>query len=262
MPPPRRTPQPNPSVATEAPSPVVPDAPPLVPSVPPTTEAQFSWIPLADVRKWDKNPRKNDAAIPKVAASIRRFGVVSAPVVWTSKGRLVAGHTRVAAMELILSTDPDFVPMGAPPGTRPGLVPIRFHEFASEKEATAYAIADNRLGELAQWDTEKLPELLGTLDATLSTLTGFSVDLPVLDLPPAVAPAAGEGAPPAASPESDPPKTPRDRTASVIHYDLIFDTGAQQDEWVALLKHVRGYPGDTHAARILAFATAARTSGL
>lgn len=179
MPPPRRAPKPaTPPTELQHQS-VQEGQPPAPPSLPPPTEAQFSWVPLADVKKWDKNPRDNRAAIPKVAASIRRFGVVSAPVVWTSQGRLVAGHTRVAAMELILSTDPEFVPVGAPAGTRPGLVPIRFHEFASEAEATAYAIADNRLGELAQWDTEKLPELLGGLDATLVTLTGFSV--PALD---------------------------------------------------------------------------------
>lgn len=254
MPPSRRAPKPAP-----APTETSPTAAP--PSLPPGPEAQFSWIPLADVRKWDKNPRDNRAAIPKVAASIRRFGVVSAPVVWTSQGRLVAGHTRIAAMELILETDPTFVPVGAPPGTRPGLVPIRFHEFASDEEATAYAIADNRLGELAQWDTEKLPELLGGLDATLAGLTGFTVDLPVLDLPP----------PPGAPPEDTGPKPesgttsnrpPRDPHAVVIHYDLIFEDEAQQKEWGEVLKHARSFPGDTHAARLLAFVRAARAAGV
>lgn len=214
MPPPRRAPKPaTPPTELQHQS-VQEGQPPAPPSLPPATEAQFSWVPLADVKKWDKNPRDNRAAIPKVAASIRRFGVVSAPVVWTSQGRLVAGHTRVAAMELILSTDPEFVPVGAPAGTRPGLVPIRFHEFASEAEATAYAIADNRLGELAQWDSEKLPELLGGLDATLAGLTGFSVVLPVLDL--SAAPAKPTGSP-EASPVGELVPPPLGTIGATVH---------------------------------------------
>lgn len=141
-------------------------------------DSNARWVPLAEVHRWAKNPRINKDAIPKVAESIRRFGFVSPVIVWPAESRVVAGHTRVAALESILAIDPGFVPSGAPAGVLPGMVPVRFHAFASEAEATSYAIADNRLNELARWDTDLLPELLGGLDKDLAALTGFVVELP------------------------------------------------------------------------------------
>lgn len=222
-------------------------------------DSNARWVPLSEVHRWAKNPRINKDAIPKVAQSIQRFGFVSPVIVWPAESRVVAGHTRTAALESLLAADPGFIPPGAPPGVLPGMVPVRFHAFASEAEATAYAIADNRLNELAQWDTALLPELLGSLDATLAGLTGFSVDLPVLDLSVTPGTPAVTAAP---APETPPARPPRDPYAVVIHYDLIFEDEAQQGEWGEVLKHVRAFPGDTHAARLLAFARAARAAGV
>jgi hypothetical protein len=87
--------------------------------------------------------------------------------------RLVAGHTRIAALESILAKEPAFVPRDAP-GV--GLVPVRFHEFTDESEAAAYALADNRLSELADWDEVKLGAILAELqqlDESLLAETGF-----------------------------------------------------------------------------------------
>jgi len=124
------------------------------------TQIAAEWAPIERVKLWERNPRRNDPVIPKVARSIRRYGFVAPLVVWTSRDRLVAGHTRYKAMELLLREDPSFVPRGAP---SPGLVPIRFHEFVSEAEANAYAIADNRLGEEAEWDDTALADELAIL---------------------------------------------------------------------------------------------------
>ena len=132
------------------------------------------WVPFHDLAKWDKNPRKNKKAVPAVARSIRTYGFVAPVVVWQSKGRLVAGHTRIAALEQLLVEDPGFVPRDAP-GV--GLVPVRFHEFTDESEAAAYAIADNRLTELADWDDELLGQVLAELrltDEQMLAETGFS----------------------------------------------------------------------------------------
>lgn len=131
------------------------------------------WVALSELRVWDKNPRKNEAAIPKVAASIRRFGFVAPVVVWADEGRLVAGHTRSAALESILRDEPGFVPPGAPEGTTPGFVPVVFHPFASEADANAYAIADNRLNELAEWDRDALDDVLRGLDPVTVDVVGF-----------------------------------------------------------------------------------------
>jgi ParB-like chromosome segregation protein Spo0J len=131
------------------------------------------WTPIAELSKWDRNPRKNTEAIPLVARSIRQFGFVAPVVVWRSRGRIVAGHTRTAALETILAKEPKFVPRDAP-GV--GLVPVRFHEFTDESEAAAYAIADNRLSEIAEWDEVQLGQIFAEmkqLDDALLAETGF-----------------------------------------------------------------------------------------
>lgn len=146
----------------------------------PTTAADTNdiakWVPESELELWDANPRDNDAAVPKVADSIRRYGFVAPVVVWTSRRQLVAGHTRLKALRAILAADATFVAKGAP---GPGMVPVRFHEFESEAEASAYAIADNRLGYEADWDYEKLVPLLESIktdDAALLSVTGFHDD--------------------------------------------------------------------------------------
>jgi site-specific DNA-methyltransferase (adenine-specific) len=134
------------------------------------------WAPLSMLRKWAKNPRKNNEAVPCVARSIRKYGFVAPVVVWQSRNRLVAGHTRIIALESILQREPAFVPRDAP---GPGLVPVRFHEFTDEAEANAYAIADNKLAEAANWDEQLLGTVLEeirTFDQRLLADTGFVED--------------------------------------------------------------------------------------
>jgi DNA modification methylase len=93
------------------------------------------------------NPRKNDPAVPHVAASIRRFGFRQ-PIVAKPSGEVLAGNTRLkAALSL-------------------GLVEVPVAWFdGSDLDATAYAIADNRTAEFAEWDDQSLAALLETLRA-------------------------------------------------------------------------------------------------
>lgn len=131
------------------------------------------WLPWEVALAWDDNPRDNGEAIEKVAASIERFGFVAPICLWTSRKRMVAGHTRLGGFQLLLSRDPSFVPIGAPGA---GLVPVRFHEFQSELEADAYALADNKLGELARWNDEKLGRVVARIhrdDAAALTVAGY-----------------------------------------------------------------------------------------
>jgi ParB-like chromosome segregation protein Spo0J len=133
----------------------------------------MKWVHIDKLNVWDRNPRRNDGRpVADVAASIRRFGFVSPVVVWTSMGRVVAGHTRIKAIRAILKEDPSFVVQetdsetgdrrDAAPG--PGFVPVRHHEFSGETQANAYALADNRLGELSEWDDDALTSLLKDLE--------------------------------------------------------------------------------------------------
>lgn len=137
-------------------------------------DQHFQWLALDVIRPWDRNPRKNDPAVPRVASSIRRFGFIAPVVVWASAERLVAGHTRLKALRRLLAEDPGFLPRGAPAS---GLVPVRFAEFTSEAEADAYALADNRLNEIATWDSSALGVILAELQKTDTALVadiGFS----------------------------------------------------------------------------------------
>jgi DNA modification methylase len=139
-----------------------------------STAKDFDWLPLAAVRPWQKNPRKNKRACAPVAASIKQWGFVAPVVVWLGGDRMVAGHTRIMALQSLLAKDPGFVPPGAPGS---GLVPVRFQDFKSEAEADAYALADNRLAEIAEWDEGALPGILRGIqeaDASLLALTGWT----------------------------------------------------------------------------------------
>lgn len=53
-------------------------------------------IKLKDIKPYEKNPRKNDDAVPYVAESIKQFGF-KVPIVIDKNNVIVAGHTRYKA---------------------------------------------------------------------------------------------------------------------------------------------------------------------
>ena len=111
-------------------------------------QAAAEWVAVDALSAWKDNPRDNEAAIDRVAASIKRFGF-GAPIVARRQGlEVIAGHTRLAA------------------AIRLGLeqVPVRLLDL-SETEAHALALADNKLSELAEWDDAKLNAVLRELSA-------------------------------------------------------------------------------------------------
>tara|TARA_Y100000593_G_C4323788_1_gene345518 strand:+ start:4896 stop:6206 length:1311 start_codon:yes stop_codon:yes gene_type:complete len=116
-------------------------------------------VGLDEVREWEKNPRINEEAVEKVAASIKRFGF-GAPVVARKEcGTLIAGHTRLKAARLL------------------GLerIPCRYLDI-SMKEAEALALADNKLGEIAVWEDNMLAALLADLSEEEAVSLGFNED--------------------------------------------------------------------------------------
>lgn len=132
-----------------------------------------SWVHADSLRPWDRNPRRNDPAVPRVAESIRRWGFVSPIVVWRAADRMVAGHTRLRAMQQLLAADPAFTAKGAP---GPGMVRVVFHDFETEHDADLYALADNRLQELASWDDDLLREALQDATAEDRLVAGWNAD--------------------------------------------------------------------------------------
>lgn len=122
--------------------------------------AAAHWVDVATLREWAQNPRKNDKAVAEVAKSIRRFGW-GAPIVANKRdGEIIAGHTRYqAALRLKLTK-----------------VPVRWVDL-DPADAHALALADNRIGEVATWDDDRLRDVLRDLRAADDSLLadlGFS----------------------------------------------------------------------------------------
>jgi|TARA_Y100000289_G_scaffold48124_1_gene48540 site-specific DNA-methyltransferase (adenine-specific) len=120
--------------------------------------AAAEWVGIEELIEWDLNPRLNNHAVENVAVSIQKFGFASPIIAQLKTKRIIAGHTRFkAAKKLNL----DFVP-------------VRFMDL-TDKEADALAIADNKIGELSQWDEKQLKELISDLqeDFDMNDL-GFS----------------------------------------------------------------------------------------
>lgn len=107
---------------------------------------ELKWEPIKSIRPYEKNPRRNDEAVDAVAASIREFGWQQ-PIVVDKDGVIIAGHTRYkAAKKLKCDT-----------------VPVVVADDLTEDQVKAYRLADNKTGELAEWDTALLGEELAEL---------------------------------------------------------------------------------------------------
>lgn len=117
------------------------------------------FVPVDQLVPWAGNPRRNDDAVDRIAEGIKRFGFASPIVARKANNEIIGGHTRwKAAMKLGLKK-----------------VPVRFLDL-SEEEAHALAIADNKLGELAEWDDQKLREVLDELSSETLSSTGYAPD--------------------------------------------------------------------------------------
>lgn len=117
--------------------------------------------PAGRPKPYPGNPRQNDAAVAKVAASIQEFGF-RVPIVVDGRGVIICGHTRLKAAEKL------------------GLlkVPVHVAKELSRAQVKALRIADNKLHELSSWDMQLLPIELAALKAAdfdLSSL-GFKDD--------------------------------------------------------------------------------------
>jgi site-specific DNA-methyltransferase (adenine-specific) len=106
-----------------------------------------SWMPTKDLVEWPDNPRVNDHAVDRVAKSIKDFGFASPIVVRSSNRMIIAGHTRYKAAKKL---ELDFVS-------------VRFMDL-TEEEARLLALADNKLGELADWHEGSLRQILDDID--------------------------------------------------------------------------------------------------
>jgi len=106
----------------------------------------------------------SEEQVTKIASSIREFGFVN-PILIDKDFNVIAGHGRLMAAKKLDMEN----------------VPCLFIEGLSEAQRKAYILADNRLGELAEWDMELVVselEQLKDMDFDFE-LTGF--ELPSFD---------------------------------------------------------------------------------
>lgn len=104
--------------------------------------------------------------LEKLKESISEFGFLT-PCLIDQNFNIIAGHGRImAAKELNLKK-----------------VPCVYVEGLSEQQRRAYILADNRLGELGEWDMELVAQELNALtdEGFNIDLTGFSIDDSILD---------------------------------------------------------------------------------
>jgi ParB-like chromosome segregation protein Spo0J len=120
---------------------------------------ELLMMKIADIKPHPKNPRKHpEDMLIKLEASIREFGFTN-PVLISSDNMILAGHARCKA------------------AARMGIQEVPAVRLALEgAKADAYVIVDNKLNELAQWDTELLMDLIKDIDNS-----GFDVSLTGFD---------------------------------------------------------------------------------
>lgn len=119
---------------------------------------QLIYKDLADLKPYDKNPRKNDQAVEKVARSIKDYGFQQ-PIVCDKDGVIIVGHTRYkAAKKLGLKA-----------------VPVVFADLSEEK-ANEYRLVDNKTNEFAEWDFDLLTLEVDDLPELDLDFYGFDID--------------------------------------------------------------------------------------
>jgi DNA modification methylase len=128
--------------------------------------------PIDKLVFYARNPRKNDAAVDRMCASIREFGF-KIPCLIRSDGEVIDGHLRLKAARKLGITD----------------IPVILCDEWTPAQVKAFRLMVNRSATWADWDEELLAlefQDLQTSDFDLS-LTGFDtkeIDDLLLDDPP------------------------------------------------------------------------------
>lgn len=128
----------------------------------------IEYVGIDDIKPSGNEARKNEAAIPKVAASIRELGFRS-PIYVDGTGEIITGHTRFFAAKLL------------------GLnkVPVVKVTDLSYSQIRLLKLADNKVAEFSGWNFDELNKELEELKLELPELdldglgfSGESTDVP------------------------------------------------------------------------------------
>lgn len=119
---------------------------------------QVQQISIHEIVPYENNARFNDEAVDYVKNSIKEFGFQQ-PIVVDKDNVIIAGHTRYkAAREIGMKTVPTIVAGDL-----------------TEEQVKAYRLADNKTGEIAEWDFDKLFEEISGIEEI--DMSDFGFDL-------------------------------------------------------------------------------------
>lgn len=118
---------------------------------------RITYVSIESVKPYENNPRYNDNGVAALAESIKQFGWTK-PIVVDAQNVIIAGHTRLKAAQLLGLKE----------------VPVSVADWLTEEQAKAYRLADNKSGELAEWDYDKLVEEIQKAKNTDFSALGFS----------------------------------------------------------------------------------------
>lgn len=120
---------------------------------------EIKRVKISEIVPYERNPRKNDAAVKEVAQSIKECGYCN-PIIVDEDMVVLAGHTRLKALKKLGWTEAD----------------VLIREGLTEDQKVKYRLYDNKTGELAEWDAEKLVAEMEGLDFSAFDLNW---DLPI-----------------------------------------------------------------------------------
>ena len=122
------------------------------------SEMEIEIVNINDLVPYENNPRQNDEAVAGVKESIKEFGF-KVPMVIDQNNVIVCGHTRYKASKELGLTE---IPC------------IRANDLTDE-QIKAFRLADNKVGEVAEWDFDKLNIELGEIDEIDMSNFGFEL---------------------------------------------------------------------------------------
>ena len=111
---------------------------------------------IDDLIPYVNNPRDNSAAVDAVASSIAEFGF-KVPIIVDRNNVVVTGHTRLLAAKKLGMTE----------------VPVVTADDLTDAQIKAFRIADNKVAEIATWNTELLQAELNELNELDFDMSGF-----------------------------------------------------------------------------------------
>lgn len=121
---------------------------------------KIEYLATDQLIPYENNPRLNDNAVDAVVASIDEFGF-QVPIVIDKDNVIVAGHTRLKAAKKLGIKE----------------LPCVRADDLTDEQIKAYRLADNKVGELADWDFLKLDVELKELDELDIDMTRFGFEI-------------------------------------------------------------------------------------